>query len=82
MLKGLPRRLICRFETVEQWISETLAEQWDWRNAAGQLKDMAARTLLLKLHGRKLIRLPDRRRQPAHAFHQAPVGLPSAWGDR
>ncbi len=60
------RRLI---DAHPQWsrrrISETLAEQWDWRNAAGQLKDMAARTLLLKLHGRKLIRLPDRRRQPA-----------------
>ena len=60
------RRLI---DAHPQWsrrrISETLAEQWDWRNAAGQLKDMAARTLLLKLHGRKLIRLPDRRRQPS-----------------
>ena len=59
------RRLI---EAHPQWnrrrISEVLAQQWDWRNAVGQLKDMAARTLLLKLHQRQLIRLPERRRQP------------------
>lgn len=51
-----------------QWhrrrISEELARQWDWRNAAGQLKDMAARTLLLKLHERGWVKLPPRRRAP------------------
>ncbi len=45
-------------------LSRVLAQQWDWRNAAGQLKDMAVRTLLLKLHQRQLIRLPERRRRP------------------
>lgn len=45
-------------------ISEALAEQWDWRNGAGQLKDMAARSLLLKLHERGLVNLPPRRRAP------------------
>ena len=39
-----------------------LARKWEWRNGTGQLKDMAARTLLLKLEGRGLIRLPARRR--------------------
>jgi hypothetical protein len=39
-----------------------LAQLWDWRNGTGQLKDMAARTLLLKLEQRGLIRLPARRR--------------------
>lgn len=56
-------------ETHSHWsrrrISEVLAERWNWRNEAGQLKDMAARTLLLKLQTRQLIRLPERRRQPA-----------------
>jgi len=33
-------------------ISIQLATDWDWRNPAGQLKDMAARTLLLKLEQR------------------------------
>ena len=36
-----------------QWrrrrISEELVRLWEWRNPAGQFKDMAARTLLLKL---------------------------------
>ena len=43
-------------------LSEVLAERWQWRAASGQLKDMAARTLLLKLHDRGLIVLPARRR--------------------
>lgn len=51
-------------------ISEALAQQWEWRNGAGQLKDMAARTLLLKLHQRELIRLPERRRLPARRARQ------------
>lgn len=45
-----------------QWsrgqLSEHLAEQWQWRNEAGRLKGMAARTLLLKLQARGLIDLP------------------------
>jgi hypothetical protein len=39
-------------------LSRHLAEQWNWRNAAGQLKDMAARSLLLKLEKRGWIQLP------------------------
>jgi hypothetical protein len=42
-------------------LSQHIAQQWNWRNAAGQLKDMAARTLLLKLERRGLIQLPARR---------------------
>ncbi len=29
-------------------LSEELCYRWDWRNAQGRIKDMAARTLLLK----------------------------------
>jgi hypothetical protein len=43
-------------------LSVHIAEQWNWRNGAGWLKDMAARTLLLKLQRRGLIGLPARRR--------------------
>jgi len=46
-------------------LSETLARQWQWYTAAGVLKDMAARTLLLKLEERKLITLPPCRRKPS-----------------
>ena len=39
-------------------LSIALAERWQWRNEAGRLKDMAARTLLSKLAARGLIELP------------------------
>ena len=42
-------------------LSQELARLWDWRTPQGQLKDMAARTLLLKLHTRGWIELPARR---------------------
>jgi hypothetical protein len=55
-------------ESNPQWsrwrVSRALAQNWQWHAASGQLKDMAARTLLLKLHERGLIRLPERRRTP------------------
>ncbi len=48
-----------------QWgrsrLSRHIAEQWNWRNATGQLKDMAARSLLLKLERRGLLQLPKAR---------------------
>lgn len=46
-------------------LSRVLAQRWQWYSAAGQLKDMAARTLLLKLHQRQLITPPERRQAPA-----------------
>jgi len=45
-------------------LSEALTAAWDWRNQAGRLKDMAARTLLVKLETRGLIELPERRQRP------------------
>ena len=42
-------------------LSVELCERWDWRNARGRHKDMAARTLLLKLERAGLIQLPPRR---------------------
>ena len=41
-------------------LSRELCERWDWRNGKGRLKDMAARTLLLKLERLGEIRLPPR----------------------
>jgi hypothetical protein len=46
-------------------LSQVLAQRWQWYSASGELKDMAARTLLLKLHERQLITLPQRRQVPA-----------------
>ena len=42
-------------------LSEELCRRWDWRNGQGRFKDMAARTLLLKLERAGLIQLPKRR---------------------
>ncbi len=42
-------------------LSVELAQAWNWRSASGQFKDMAARSLLLKLERRGWITLPSRR---------------------
>jgi hypothetical protein len=47
-------------------LSEALCVEWEWRNAGGQAKDMAARTMLLKLEARGLIHLPPRRQTPSN----------------
>lgn len=45
-------------------LSIALAQAWDWRNAKGDLKDMASRTMLNKLNERGYIQLPPRRQAP------------------
>src|SRR5437764_113660 len=47
-------------------LSQCLAEEWGWRNGRGQLKDMAARSLLVKLSERGHIELPPRRQMPSN----------------
>jgi hypothetical protein len=47
-------------------LSRELAARWDWRNGAGVLKDIAARTLLVKLAQRGLLTLPERRQVPTN----------------
>jgi hypothetical protein len=53
-------------------LSVALAQRWDWRNGAGRLKDMAARTLLLKLEARGLIDLPPPLRRNGRRCAHAP----------
>jgi len=61
------RQLLASHPDWSRWhLSQELARLWDWRNPAGQLKDMAARTLLLKLERRGWIELPARRRIPTN----------------
>ena len=54
-------------------LSRELATRWDWRNGAGVLKDMAARTLLVKLSQRGLIALPERRQVPTNRMRCGPM---------
>lgn len=56
-------------------LSLHLCELWHWRNAAGRLKDMAARPLLLKLHARGLIQLPAPLRRTRRPCAQAPSNV-------
>lgn len=85
------RRLsLAQLHDLRQWVGENpdwsrwrlsreLATRWDWRNGAGVLKDMAARTLLVKLAQRGLIALPERRQVPTNRMRcgaQPAVELP------
>jgi hypothetical protein len=76
-------------ELIRQWVgahpgwsrwrlSRELAARWDWRNGAGQLKDMAARTLLVKLEQRGLIGLPARRQVPTNRM-RCPIPEQRGW---
>ena len=49
-------------------LSEELCRRWDWCNAQGRPKDMAARTLLLKLERSGHIMLPPRQRPSSNEF--------------
>ena len=53
-------------------LSRHLCQLWNWRNKLGRLKDMAARTLLLKLEARGLIDLPPSQSCIGRACGQAP----------
>ena len=69
----LVRRLI---EANPSWhrtqLSKELCLLWNWRASNGQIKDMACRTLLLKLEKRGHITLPKQRR-PAGGNHKASI---------
>jgi hypothetical protein len=56
-------------------LSRELCVLWDWRNDAGRMKDMAARTLLLKLEQRGLVVLPSRRSASVNAHRNRALAL-------
>lgn len=62
-------------------LSRLLCEAWDWRSATGQLKDMAARALLLKLAQRGAVRLPARRRASPNRMRHKRVPPPPPAGE-
>ena len=55
-------------------LSRELCAAWNWRNAAGRLKDMACRSLLLKLEARGQIRLPPRRTASVNGLRNRHAG--------
>lgn len=60
-------------------LSQALAAEWDWRNGRGQLKDMAARSLLIKLHEHGSIELPPRRQAPTNRMVRGRSIAASEW---
>jgi Domain of unknown function (DUF4338) len=75
------RELIAMHPEWSRWrISRELCAQWNWRNGAGQYKDMAARTLLVKLQERGLISLPVRRQRPTNRMRAAAIA-PRLWDE-
>jgi len=55
-------------------LSRELCALWNWRNGVGRLKDMACRTLLLKLEARGMLRLPPRITASVNGLRNRSVG--------
>jgi len=71
---GLIRGLLCEHpDWTRTRISQELCCRWDWRNARGRIKDMAARTLLLKLERAGLVELPERRRPSPNGYRNRQI---------
>jgi hypothetical protein len=77
-LAAIKKLLETHPESSRYELSRRLAAQWNWRTASGQLKDMAARTLLLKLQEQGWIKLPERRRDSPTRSGRAPSETPPA----
>ena len=54
-------------------LSEELCRLWNWRTVDGRLKDMACRTLLLKLDRACIISLPPRKRPSTNGFRNRSI---------
>jgi hypothetical protein len=63
--------LVSLIDSHPQWnrskLSRHIATHWNWRNDSGQLKDIAARTMLRRLEARGLLSLPARQSRPPHS---------------
>jgi hypothetical protein len=71
------RQLLAEHPDWSRWqLSRELATAWGWRNGVGQLKDMAARALLLKLEQRGWIELPPRRTAPVNRMRHKQLPEP------
>ena len=76
------RELIAQNPTFSRYkLSRVLAELWQWRAPTGQIQDMAARTLLGKLHARGWITRPAKRcDSPNRMRHKKVVAVAHAIG--
>lgn len=58
----------CHYDKGRSYISRVLCEAWSWRQPNGDLKEYAARDLLLRLEEQGFISLPPRLRKKNNAF--------------
>jgi hypothetical protein len=73
---GLVRHLLAEHPDWHRTrLSRELCSIWDWRNESGRIKDMAARTLLLKLEQRGLITLPPRQSKASNTSRNRSLHL-------
>lgn len=57
------RKLIAEHPSLSRWkLSRKLCEAWNWVQANGAMRDMVCRSMMLMLHRRGLIELPEVRR--------------------
>lgn len=75
---GLIQRLLAEHpDWGRSRLSVALCEQWNWRAANGQLKDMACRSLLLRLERAGAILLPPRQRKSPNGYrNRTPLWVP------
>ncbi len=65
------RQLTQQHPEWSRWrLSQEVCRRWEWRSPKGQLQDMAARALLLKLQARGLLVLPPRRQVAFNRMRQ------------
>ena len=70
------KKLITRYYGKgRKYISEELSRHWNWYQPNGNLKDMACREILLKLHRLDLIKLPPPRVVPNRKKHKNYIQL-------
>lgn len=72
-LRLIRRWLVERPEWNRTRLSRALCQRWDWRNGKGRLKDMACRSLLLKLDRMGLIELPPREGPDTNAYRNRQI---------
>jgi hypothetical protein len=69
-IEGIRQLLRQHPEWSRRRLSQELCRCWEWRDPKGQLQDMAARALLLKLEQQGCIILPARRQIPSNRMRQ------------
>lgn len=72
-LESVRQLIACNPSWSRRKLSQQLCRQWDWYNAKGQMKDMACRSMMLKLDKLGHLTLPPRRQIPVNRMLQKAI---------